>query len=199
MNSHNKGPTSSFAIATMRRNFVTNFHSASCPPFSWGGTMSTMLSWSQVDALLASYRSSPRLSESTSCHGRRQFLLWWRRECGFRLQADPSLGWSFQSVPIQSSPSWRSCRGWIGRGCCHTFSCGISFEVDLPYGTLCIQVLSHTCDRVAGPSLCRSSGWRTNPARMRCTFCFRQNHLHKMSTCTVHNSCTPMLKACFAL
>ena len=52
-------------------------------------------------------------------------------------------------------------------------SCGISFEVDLPYGTLCIQVLSHTYDRVAGPSLCRSSGWRTNPARMRCTSCFR--------------------------
>ena len=50
---------------------------------------------------------------------------------------------------------------------------GISFKVDLPYGTLCIQVLSHTCDRVAGPSLCRSSGWRTNPARMRCTTCFR--------------------------
>ena len=30
--------------------------------------------------------------------------------------------------------------------------------------SLCIKVLSHTCDRVAGPSLCRSSGWRTNPA-----------------------------------
>ena len=25
-------------------------------------------------------------------------------------------------------------------------------QVDSPYGTLCIQVLSHTCDRVAGPS-----------------------------------------------
>ena len=30
--------------------------------------------------------------------------------------------------------------------------CGISVQVDSPYGTLCIQVLSHTCDRVAGPS-----------------------------------------------
>ena len=38
-------------------------------------------------------------------------------------------------------------------------SCGISFKVGLPYGTLCVQVLSHTCDRVVGPSLCRSSGW----------------------------------------
>ena len=37
---------------------------------------------------------------------------------------------------------------------------------------LCILVLSRTCDRVAGPSLCKSSGWRTNPARMRCTSCF---------------------------
>ena len=37
---------------------------------------------------------------------------------------------------------------------------------------LCNQVLSRTCDRVAGPSLCKSSGWRTNPARMRCTSCF---------------------------
>ena len=26
-------------------------------------------------------------------------------------------------------------------------------------------------------SLCRSSGWRTNLAQLRCTFCFRQNHL----------------------
>ena len=39
------------------------------------------------------------------------------------------------------------------------------------------RCFSHTCDRVAGPFLCRSSGWRTNPARMRCTFCFRQNHI----------------------
>ena len=46
------------------------------------------------------------------------------------------------------------------------------FEADLPCGTLCIQVLFRTYDRVAGPSLCRSSGWRTNPARMRCTSCF---------------------------
>ena len=44
-------------------------------------------------------------------------------------------------------------------------------------GTLCIEVLSRTCDRVAGPSLCKSSGWRTYQARMRCTFCSRQNHL----------------------
>ena len=47
-----------------------------------------------------------------------------------------------------------------------------SFEVDLPCGTVCNQVPSRTCDRVVGPSLCKSSGWRTNPARMRCTSCF---------------------------
>ena len=45
------------------------------------------------------------------------------------------------------------------------------FEVDLLYCTVCIQVLSHTCDRVATPSSCRSSGWKTNPTRMRCTSC----------------------------
>ena len=52
-----------------------------------------------------------------------------------------------------------------------------SFEVDLPCGTLCIQVLSRTCDRVAGPFLCKSSGWRTNPTRTRCTSCFLSYHL----------------------
>ena len=71
---------------------MTNFHSASCPPLSLGVTMSTMLSGSQADALSASYRNSPRLTESTSCQGIRQMLLWWQYECGFRLQADPSQG-----------------------------------------------------------------------------------------------------------
>ena len=37
--------------------------------------------------------------------------------------------------------------------------------------------LSRTCDRVVGPSWCRSSGWRTDPARMRCTSCFLLYHL----------------------
>ena len=177
VNSHNRVPTSLFAIATMRRNFVTNFHSASCPPLSWGGTMSTTPSWSQVDALLASYRNSPRSSESTSCHGIRQFLLWWQYDCGLRLQADPSQGWSLQSDPTRSSFFWRTCRGWIGRGCCHISFCDTSFEVDLPCGTLCNQVLSRTCDHVVGLFWCRSSGWRTNPARMRCTSCFLWYHL----------------------
>ena len=36
----------------------------------------------------------------------------------------------------------------------------------------CNQVSSRTCGRVVGPSLCESSGWRTNPARMRCTSYF---------------------------
>ena len=31
--SHNRDATWKFAIATMRRNFATNFHSALCPPF----------------------------------------------------------------------------------------------------------------------------------------------------------------------
>ena len=43
VSSHKRSPTSWFAIATMRRNFVTNFHGVSCPPLSLGGTMSTML------------------------------------------------------------------------------------------------------------------------------------------------------------
>ena len=30
--------------------------------------------------------------------------------------------------------------------------CDISLQVDSPHGILCIQVLFHTCDRVAGPS-----------------------------------------------
>ena len=32
--SHNRDATRKFAIATMRRNFATNFHSAHCPLFS---------------------------------------------------------------------------------------------------------------------------------------------------------------------
>ena len=55
--------------------------------------------------------------------------------------------------------------------------CDTSFEVELPCGTLCIQVSSRTCDRVAGPFLCKSSGWRTNPARMRCTSYVLSYHL----------------------
>ena len=33
--SHNRDATRMFAIATMRRNCATNFHSAHCPPFSF--------------------------------------------------------------------------------------------------------------------------------------------------------------------
>ena len=87
----------------MRTNFVTNFHGVSCPPLSLGGTMSTMLSWSQVDALSVSYRNSPHSNGSTSCHDRHQFLLVWQYDCGLRLQADPSQGWSLQSDPTRSS------------------------------------------------------------------------------------------------
>ena len=32
--SHRRDATKKFAIATMRKNFATNFHSALCPPFS---------------------------------------------------------------------------------------------------------------------------------------------------------------------
>ena len=30
---------------------------------------------------------------------------------------------------------------------------------------------------VAGPSLCKITGWKTNPARMRCIFCFLSYYL----------------------
>ena len=67
----------------------------------------------------------------------------------------------------------------------------------MPCGTLCMQVSSRTCDRVAGPSLCKSSGWRTNPARMRCTSCFLSYHLskgvHKCSTQGLRSNALGML------
>ena len=50
----------------MRRNFATNFHSAFCPPLSWGDAKSTALSWSQVDALSASCRNPPKSNGSTN-------------------------------------------------------------------------------------------------------------------------------------
>ena len=42
--SHNRDATRKFAIATMRRNFVTNFHGGSFPPLSLGDARSTALS-----------------------------------------------------------------------------------------------------------------------------------------------------------
>ena len=85
--------TRKFAIATMRRkSFATNFHSAHCPPFSWGGAMSTALSWSQVDALSASCQNPPNSNGSTNCHDIHQFLLLWQYDCGLRLQVGPFQG-----------------------------------------------------------------------------------------------------------
>ena len=76
-------------------------------------------------------------------------------------------------------------------------SCDTSFEADLPCGTLCILVLSRTWDRVAGPSLCRSSGWRTDPTRTRYTSCFLLYHLarsiHTCSTLFLRSSTSGML------
>ena len=99
--SHNRDATRLCAIATMRRNCATNFHCVSCHPLSWGGTMSTMLSWSQVDALSASCRNSPNLSGSTNYSDRQQFLLRWQYDCGLHLQVDTFQGWHFQSDPTQ--------------------------------------------------------------------------------------------------
>ena len=44
---------------------------------------------------------------------------------------------------------------------CHISSFDTFFEIDLPCGIFCNLVSSRTCDRVAGPSWCRSSGWHT--------------------------------------
>ena len=109
--SHNWDATRKFAIATMRRNFATNFHSAHCPPFSWGGAMSTALSWSQVDALSASCRNPPNSNGSTNCHDIHQFLLLWQYDCGLRLQVCPFQGWLLQSDPTGSLSFWTMCHG----------------------------------------------------------------------------------------
>ena len=168
VNSHNRVPTSSFAIATMRRNFVTNFHSASCPPLSLSGTVSTLLSWSQVDALSASYRNSPHSIESTSCHGRHQFLLW-QHDCGLRLQADPSQGWSLQSDPTRSSFFWMICRVVLFATRC--LSVPVTVWPALPY----VEVRD-------GEQI--QHGWD-----VLLVFC--RIIVHKVSTCAVHNSCAP--------
>ena len=184
----------------MRKNFVTILHIASGPPLAWGGTMSTMLSWSQVDALSASYRSSPRLSESTSCHGRRQFLLWRQYEFGFSLcklihheddlfrasqfthrlpeclVADESV---VDAVIFLLSASLLKliCRVALFASKC--FPTPVTVWPALPY----VEVRD-------GEQI--QHGWGVLLVFGRIIF-------HNMSTCTVHNSCTPMLKACFAL
>ena len=93
--SQRRDATRKFGIARTRRNCATNLQSAHCPPFSWGGTMSTVLSWSQVDALSASCRNPKNLNGSTSCHDIHQFLLLWQYDC-------PSQGWLLQSDPTRS-------------------------------------------------------------------------------------------------
>ena len=109
--SHNRDATRKFAIATMRRNFATNFHSALCPPFSWGDARSTALSWSQVDALTASCRNPPNSNGSTNYHDIHQFLPLWQYDCGLRLQVCPFQGWLLQSDPTRSSSFWTTCHG----------------------------------------------------------------------------------------
>ena len=181
----------------MKRNFTTNFHNTLCLPFSWGGTMSSALSWSQVDALSASYQNSPNSNGSTNCHDRHQFLLLWQYDCGLRLQVYPFQGWLLQSDPTRSSSFWRTCRGWIDRECCHISSYDTFFEVDLPCGILCNLLSSRTCDPVASPSSCKSSGWRRDPARTRCTSYFQLYHLP--TTRALDDANVPIRQACSTL
>ena len=70
-----KDATKKFAIATTKRSLATNFGSAFCPPLSRDDAMYTALSWSQVDASLASCRNQQKSNGSTSCHDIHQFLL----------------------------------------------------------------------------------------------------------------------------
>ena len=109
--SHNRDATRYFAIATMRKNFATNFHSTLCPPLSWGDAKSTALSWSQVDALSASYLNPPNSNGSTNCHDIHQFILLWQYDCGLRLQVCPFQGRLLQSDPTRSSSFWTTCHG----------------------------------------------------------------------------------------
>ena len=91
--------------------------------------------------------------------------------CGLRLQVGPFQGWLLQSDPTRSSSFWRTCEYF------RIVSFDTSFEVVLPCGILCNLLSSRIYDRMAGPFLCTNSGWRTNPARMRCTSCFLSYHL----------------------
>ena len=183
-NSHNRVPTSSFAIATMRRNCATNFHSASCPPLSLGGTMSTML----LEVRL------------TPCRHRIEI---------HHIRTDPPVAtvdidfflFGNMTVVFACKPIHLKDDLFRATQLNHRFSEELIADesiVNVVIFLLATPLLKLIC-RVAGPSLCRSSGWRMNPARMRCTSFFCSIIFHKVSTCAVHNACAPVRLACSAL
>ena len=199
VNSHNRVPTSLFAIATMRRNFVTTFHSASRPRLSWGGTMSTMLSWNQVDALSASYRKLPRLSESTSCHGKRQFLLRWQYDW-FSL-ASRSISRMISSERPNSIIVFLKVLSRINRSWMLSYFFFATFPCKLIRRMVFFASRSFPILVTVWPALLFvkvRDGERIQHGRDVLLF-FGSIIFHEMSTCTVRNSCTPMRKACFAL
>ena len=109
--SQRRDATRKFAIATMRKNFTTNFGNKLHPPLSWGNARSTALSWSQIDALSASCRNPQNSNGSTNYHDIHQFLLLWQYACGLRSQVCPSQGWLLQSDPTRSSSFWTMYHG----------------------------------------------------------------------------------------
>ena len=108
VSTQNRTPTSLNASAkkTRMKRFVPMLLASFCPLLASGDALLTTV-WIHQ---LPRYRSIPSL-----------VALWvW------------SFWWSVQTVPPQSSSSWKFCRGFICRGWCRISFYGISLQVDSP-------------------------------------------------------------------
>ena len=193
VNSHNRTPTSLFAIATMRRNFVITFHISSCPPLSWGGTMSDnaflksgwCLVWHRIE--IHHVRPNPPVATV---------------DVNFCLGGNMTVIFACKPIHLKddlfraSQLNHRLPEGLVDDE--SVVDVVIFLLAAFPLKLICRMVLfASRCfpiprDHVAGPSWCRSSGCRRDPARTRCTSCFLLYHLpwgvHMYSTQFLHSN-----------
>ena len=104
VSARNQTPTNLNASAkkTRMKKFELLLLASSCLPLASGVASSTTHLEIRVHALPAWNQRVPRLSVTTNCHGRTQFLPCWLCSCGPLSQACPSRGSSVQCARVRS-------------------------------------------------------------------------------------------------
>ena len=104
VSTRNQTPTSlnANAMKTRMKKVVLSLPASSCLPLASGVALSTTHLEIRVHALPAWNQRVPRLSVTTNCHGRTQFLPCWLCSCGPLSQACPSRGSSVQCARVRS-------------------------------------------------------------------------------------------------
>ena len=103
VSTRNRTPTNlnASAMKTRMKKFELLLLASSCLPLASGVASSTTHLEIRVHALLALNQRLPRLSVTTNCHGRTQFLPCWLYSCGPLSQACPSRGSSVHCARVQ--------------------------------------------------------------------------------------------------